>query len=562
MVEYSIYKEKDPVETVENIKKILKDINIPVQETITSSDINRNKLIPSLRIEIIGTHIGTNGKGTCIENARASGYAEFMERLQNGFLIDFKVPDIKFNENEGNEKLSKLEFIPFYSVKEQKIIDLPYRLIDDQQGSVGLAAGNTIEEALVQGISEICEKYAMRQVFLNNISLPDIPKEIYMKYDKINNIVNLFESYGYNVYIKDASIGKNLPVVCTVLIHEDKNIMTLSWGSHPTLAVAIERTLTEIFQGKELKAEILKNDVSFISRKDFKKKYKNNLGNIAELDLQSLVIFEMNDYIKKQFIINKSDFEFNQNTWIKESDDYTNKDLLKFLVKGVQKISNKNIYVRDVSFLGFAAVRIYIPKLSKFVNLKFSEKENLINWMNLELNTKEIWSNDIESLIRALELKNNHHWINECFKISELSNEYLLLLCSIVVKDYTKVIEYAKTLIDYNKTKRIRFSENKKFIIYQIKDYYELKVKNLPEEKINKILEEKYSKKDNIILNRFIKNLSLDVIKNIIVNNKPKRKFSNDFERKHEEIKNKLSELYQKNVPNQNNLKAIFDFID
>lgn len=48
-----------------------------------------------LHVESLGNHdlaklgIGMNGKGSTFEYALASGYAEFMEKIQNRFLCDY-----------------------------------------------------------------------------------------------------------------------------------------------------------------------------------------------------------------------------------------------------------------------------------------------------------------------------------------------------------------------------------------------------------------------------------------------------------------------------------------
>ena len=86
MEEYirSKYKACSPAETVSRIKEILKNNEIETQETWIDSGISS---ICSVRINIKGTPIGQNGKGTDREFALASGYAEFLERLQTGYLL-------------------------------------------------------------------------------------------------------------------------------------------------------------------------------------------------------------------------------------------------------------------------------------------------------------------------------------------------------------------------------------------------------------------------------------------------------------------------------------------
>ena len=75
------FKDRDPVQTVEKIQQILKNIGMEVREQWHDSGLDNcftvvvmaNKGLPR-----------TVGKGVTREFARASAYAEFIERLQSG----------------------------------------------------------------------------------------------------------------------------------------------------------------------------------------------------------------------------------------------------------------------------------------------------------------------------------------------------------------------------------------------------------------------------------------------------------------------------------------------
>ena len=70
----------------------------------------------------------------------------------------------------------KLITWPFYSVQEDRVVWI-WRNYAWEQGSNGMCAGNTPAEALVQGLSEIFERYAIQEVLAGNIIPPDIPPE-------------------------------------------------------------------------------------------------------------------------------------------------------------------------------------------------------------------------------------------------------------------------------------------------------------------------------------------------------------------------------------------------
>ena len=342
MTKYSIYKDEKPQVTITKIKEILRRNKIEIEEEFTSNDKEKLKLCPSTRINIVNTRIGSNGKGTCVENSLASAYGEFMERLQNLELIPFKYPDTtlvnikKIQKNLlCNTKIDieskNIETIPFYSVKNSTVVDVPLYLFET---TTGLAAGNTFEEAIVQGLSEICERYAIKEVLTNKYSLPNIPKELYENYKNIKEIINYYETNGYEVYIKDASIGLNLPVVCVVAIKRQENLLIFSMGSHPTLPVAVERALTELFQGRNLSEnEKNKKDKRIYITKEYYDKYiKNNPITLYEQLILCSIFFKDNEDLLNQFILNKASFEFNYGAWIIPSPKTSNKELLKFII--------------------------------------------------------------------------------------------------------------------------------------------------------------------------------------------------------------------------------------
>lgn len=82
------YKALPPEITVTKIRSILQKIGIFVREDIyTASNNLFTARISIANDSLKNLNIGTNGKGTSYLYALASGYAEFMERLQNKILF-------------------------------------------------------------------------------------------------------------------------------------------------------------------------------------------------------------------------------------------------------------------------------------------------------------------------------------------------------------------------------------------------------------------------------------------------------------------------------------------
>lgn len=219
MLEYSNLKDDLPENTIEKIKNILNDLDIQTEEILI--DKKQCSILNSLSVQLERCDaFSTNGKGTSLLNAKASAYAEFIERLQNNILINFQLNNHYFSIDEemkdvealfesslkdtindkkvlywSNKLANKLVidlnnedktiFVPFYSLREKKVMKLPILIFRLFQTSNGMAAGNTIEEALVQGLSEICERFTMKKIIEKNVSIPDIPEEEYIEYKNI-----------------------------------------------------------------------------------------------------------------------------------------------------------------------------------------------------------------------------------------------------------------------------------------------------------------------------------------------------------------------------------------
>ena len=105
------YKEVEPIETVEKLKKLLKKIGIEVEEKWTKqSSVDTY----SLRICIKGTDMGQNGKGMTKDFAMASGYAEFFERMQNGlfrFRMEKPTKEIPFSNSPDEKRITVDELL-------------------------------------------------------------------------------------------------------------------------------------------------------------------------------------------------------------------------------------------------------------------------------------------------------------------------------------------------------------------------------------------------------------------------------------------------------------------
>jgi len=650
-MDYSIYKENEPIKTIEKIKNILNDVGITLEERILKNEKEENGTPYSLTVFLHNyPEYKAEGKGACIVNAKASGYAEFIERVQNGFIFQVRVddfvfaPDEKFikkdlysethcvdkkiffnlndfvNLNRRNMSLQNINnvlTVPFFGIKENKIVHLPILVYEWLAGSNGMAAGNSIEEALVQSFSEICERYALKQVIENQLVMPDIPEEEYLKYSKILDMLKLYNKNGYIIKIKDASLGLQLPVVCTIIYNSHQNTYTYTFGAHPNLPVAIERCLTEFAQGIDITSkkhyrgnvflyvhnkncnitnkekinkfvqnnsqnEYLEQDVNSLGEKILKtiqikqteeneliystqyiekELYEylvntNNLNFLFEKQFLHRIDIENCEYIQKMIRKNKPSYLYNRNNWISNT-NVDNKFLLKFILNKIQNHTSE-IYVRDVSFLGFPAVRVIIPKMSFVYNYdidRISATKKWINWLKTEFKNER---ESISELYKSLEIKlgSTFHLDSQ---FSDLPIEYILFLCAVYLNNVEKILLLANTIINNNKKCKF-FKEEFIVRIEIIKEFYKLKSSKNNIQEILEYLSSIYNKEDIKKFKIFMKYLSASVIKILIKPYFPKRnnQLQCNKQEKINDIINKLVKKHKENIVNQAHFKNIF----
>ncbi len=207
----------------------------------------------------------TNGKGSTKESALASALGEFIERLNCNFFYNDQFwgeeianaefvhyPDEKWFKPGPNGELPKeildeycLEIydpekellgthlydtnsgniergicsLPFVRQSDGETVYFPSNLIENLYLSNGMSAGNTLEEAQVQCLSEIFERAVKREIIEGEIALPDVPEEVLAKYPSIVAGIQGLEEQGFPVLVKDASLGGQFPVMCVTLMN-------------------------------------------------------------------------------------------------------------------------------------------------------------------------------------------------------------------------------------------------------------------------------------------------------------------------------------------------------
>ncbi|MDO5557411.1 MAG: YcaO-like family protein [Clostridia bacterium] len=480
------YNRKDclPGETIKRIKKILRVNKIKVKE---SRVINLNNLIFSVRVELRGFNgIGTNGKGITKQYARASAYAELMERIQSRNLIKKDFLSKEFNDvnyidekylsyDKFIEKFKRLDILKernvrelikcnsqyryyttFYNTSKNKQEDLPIRLINLFSHSNGLCAGNSKEEALVQGICEIFERYAYKKIMLEELSMPTIIVED-GQIKRIKNQLEQIKIMGYNYTIKDCSLSGNIPVVGLLIQDEERQKYLFSIGSDPDFEIALQRCITEIFQGisiSEVETKFKLMDNEYESKKD---KYKEDF-----LQLNWLKCYASNNGIhSKNFFVKEKKVLLK---YLPFQNIDNNKEALKCVLKVVKR-NKLELYIKDYSFLGFNTYKVYIPNISNVdvldtiklkVYSKYKDlKENYYSFLTLRGKDNYLFESIFEELSNNIKYStfiypNNLFEVNNYIKNDYvgLNYFYLLIIELVLNKKYEKAIRIIERKLD------------------------------------------------------------------------------------------------------------------
>lgn len=109
-----------------------------------------------------------------------------------------------------------------WSIQRQAPVQVPLALVERLSGSNGLAAGNTWEEAIIQGAGEVLERYAAVTAVLERAPLPTIDPATLPPEPAVKAFFKLCQEQGIRCLIKDFSLGRGLP--CIGLLIEDPRL--------------------------------------------------------------------------------------------------------------------------------------------------------------------------------------------------------------------------------------------------------------------------------------------------------------------------------------------------
>ena len=380
----------------------------------------------------------TNGKGATKESALASALGEFIERLNCNFFYNDQFwgeeianaefvhyPNEKWFKPGPNGELPKeildeycLEIydhedellgthlydtnsgntergicsLPFVRQSDGETVYFPSNLIENLYLSNGMSAGNTLAEAQVQCLSEIFERAVKREIIQEEICLPDVPQEVLAKYPSIVAGIQALEEQGFPVLVKDASLGGQFPVMCVTLMNPRTGGVFASFGAHPNFKVALERSLTELLQGRSFEG----------------------LNDLPQPTFSSNAVTEPNNYVEHfidssgvvswRFFSAQADFEFVE--WdFTNNGQYSNVEEAEALFAILEEMG-KESYMAIYEHLGATACRILVPDYSEVYlveDLIWDNTNKALLYREDILNLHRLDDEQLEALVERLE---------------------------------------------------------------------------------------------------------------------------------------------------------------
>ena len=480
-------------QTIANMSRVLADLGIKIEIA------SWRNIVPNVwSLHIRDAHSPmcfTNGKGATKESALASALGEYIERINcNHFYAGeywgeeianapfVHYPDERWfkpgkkgalpkeilddysravynpdgelrgshliDTNSGNVERGICS-LPFVRQSDGETVYFPSNLVENLFVSNGMSAGNTLAEAQVQCLSEIFERAVKREILENEYALPDVPQEVLNKYPGIVAGIKGLEEQGFPVLVKDASLGGKYPLMCVTLMNPRTGGVFASFGAHPSFEVALERSLTELLQGRSFEG------LNDLPPPTFTSNAVTEPYNFVEHFIDSSGI------VSWRFFSAKSDFEFVEWDFSGHGENSNAQEAETLF--GILKDLGKESYMAVYKELGATACRILVPGYSEIypiedliwdnTNKALLFREDILNLHTLDddrlddllerLENSELDEyGDIATLI-GIEFDENTVW-------GQLTVLELRLLINLALNEYEAAHELIGAFLQYN----------------------------------------------------------------------------------------------------------------
>ncbi|MEH1843166.1 MAG: TOMM precursor leader peptide-binding protein [Nostoc sp.] len=235
------------------------------------------------------------GKGRTDSQAMASGFCEAIERYSGVFqgdeirekgsyqqmgdkaihpnvCMNFSQQQYQTREQWNGECQSwfqkvpepfdeqrEIDWTPVWSLTHQEFKYLPtaycyYGYQPDYKpdcwaDSNGCAAGNTLEEAILQGFMELVERDAVALWWYNSLQKPQVDLDSFDD-PYFQSLKQYYQTINREIWVLDITSDLNIPVFAAVTRRSDRSVedIVLGYGAHFDAKIAISRALTEVNQ--------------------------------------------------------------------------------------------------------------------------------------------------------------------------------------------------------------------------------------------------------------------------------------------------------------------------
>jgi len=480
-------------QTIANMSSVLAGLGIKIEIA------SWRNLVPNVwSLHIRDAHSPmcfTNGKGATKESALASALGEYIERLScnhfyndqfwgeefanadfvhypderwfkpgrkdalpAGILDEYCLPiydpegELRgshlYDTNSGNVKRG-ICALPFVRQSDGKVVYFPSNLIDNLYLSNGMSAGNTLAEAQVQCLSEIFERAVKREILEGEIALPDVPPAVLAKYPGIVAGIEELEKQGFPVLVKDASLGGKFPVMCVTLMNPRTGGVFASFGAHPSLEVALERSLTELLQGRSFEG------LNDLPRPTFERNAVTEPNNFVEHFIDSSGV------VSWRFFSAKADYAFVEWDFSGHGEN-ANADEAATLL-GILEGMGKEVYMAVYDQLGATACRILVPGYSEIYpveDLIWDNTNKALQFRADILNLHRLDDAALEALLERLEESELDDYTDIITLIGiefdentvwgQLTILELKLLINLALRQFEAAKEQVETYLQYN----------------------------------------------------------------------------------------------------------------
>jgi len=225
-----------------------------------------------------GVRGGSFGKGSTAEQGEASALMEAMERYSGIFQGDEIRVTRRFTEFSSGEAIlpndvllfsetqlgrhqtpaadaAKIEWSPVWSLRDEGFKYLPTGLLyyfyraGHHADSNGCAAGNTLEEAIVQGFLELVERDAYAIWWYNRLRCREVDLDAFDD-SYVRDLRTQLAASGRRVWVLDVTSDLAIPTFVAITHWMQNGAENIQFGSgaHFDVRIALLRALTELNQ--------------------------------------------------------------------------------------------------------------------------------------------------------------------------------------------------------------------------------------------------------------------------------------------------------------------------